>query len=182
MERPALLSVLVFAGLRISEALELRWRDVDLAGARLKVRQAKTDAGVRQADLWLPGSRRSRLHDELVSLKERAPARDAPSLAFPSSAGTPQDRNRVRNRILAPAIDRANVRLKANSYAPMPEGLTLHALRRTYCSMLSALTGDLAYVMDQMGHTDPGITTIYRKTVAMRPEDREHLRACVEGA
>src|SRR5215212_8694126 len=38
---------LIFAGLRIGELLALRWRDVDLAGGRLKVVDSKTDAGVR---------------------------------------------------------------------------------------------------------------------------------------
>src|SRR6185503_19888701 len=39
------------AGLRISEALDLRWRDIDLAAGRLSVRESKTDAGVRDVDL-----------------------------------------------------------------------------------------------------------------------------------
>jgi integrase len=60
--------VLTFAGLRISEALGLRWRDVNLAAGRLRVRQSKTDAGTRYVDL-LP-----MLHDELAMLKASAGA------------------------------------------------------------------------------------------------------------
>jgi integrase len=49
--RQPLLAVLVLAGLRISEALDLRWRDVDLPGRKLRVVAAKTDAGVREVDM-----------------------------------------------------------------------------------------------------------------------------------
>src|SRR5205807_9301634 len=45
-KRRAMLATLTFAGLRISELLDLEWRDVDLAAGRLRVRSAKTDAGV----------------------------------------------------------------------------------------------------------------------------------------
>jgi integrase len=45
-----MLATLVFGGLRISEALALRWRDVDLAGGRTRIAGSKTDAGVR----WVP--------------------------------------------------------------------------------------------------------------------------------
>jgi integrase len=57
--RRALLATFVFADLRIGELIDLRWRDVDLAGGRITVRAAKTDAGVRTIDLtsW----RRTRL-------------------------------------------------------------------------------------------------------------------------
>ncbi|HEY4894900.1 MAG TPA: site-specific integrase [Solirubrobacteraceae bacterium] len=159
--RRAMLSTLVFGGLRISECLELRWRDVDLAGGLLKVRQSKTDAGIRYVDL-LPV-----LRDELSTLKARAGTPHPLSPVFPSAAGTRQDRNRVRNRVLAPAIVRADEQLLADGLAPLPEALTLHALRRTFCSILVAIGKDPAYAMSQMGHTDPTITIgIYSKPIS----------------
>jgi integrase len=55
--RRPLLATLVFAGLRIGEVLALRWRDFDLAAGRLRVAEAKTDAGAgRYVDL-LPALR-----------------------------------------------------------------------------------------------------------------------------
>jgi integrase len=62
-QRRALLATLVFAGLRIGEALSLRWRDVDLARSTITVRDAKTDAGVRTVNVlpvpepsWISGA------------------------------------------------------------------------------------------------------------------------------
>jgi integrase len=45
--RRPLIAVLVFAGLRLGEFQALRWGDVDLLRGTIRVRQAKTDAGVR---------------------------------------------------------------------------------------------------------------------------------------
>jgi integrase len=64
-QRRALLVTLVFAGLRISEALALRWRDVDLARGEIVVSTSKTDAGIRRVRI-LPV-----LRDELLSLRAR---------------------------------------------------------------------------------------------------------------
>ena len=49
--RRAILSTLVFSGLRMGELIDLRWRDVDLAGGTITVRSSKTDAGMRRIDL-----------------------------------------------------------------------------------------------------------------------------------
>ena len=49
--RRALLATLALAGLRIGEALDLRWRQVNLADRSLRVVASKTDTGVRDIDL-----------------------------------------------------------------------------------------------------------------------------------
>ena len=50
-QRRALLATLVFAGLRIGEALSLRWTDIDLARGTIVVRAAKTQAGERTVNI-----------------------------------------------------------------------------------------------------------------------------------
>ncbi len=44
------MAALALAGLRISEALDLNWRDLNLAGRKLRVIDAKPDAGVHTYD------------------------------------------------------------------------------------------------------------------------------------
>ncbi len=173
--RRALVSVLVFAGLRIGEALDLRWRDVDLAGGRLRVARSKTDAGRRTVDL-LPV-----LHDELGDLKARGHI--APEArVFATTPGHRQNPSNVRNRVLTPAVERANALLTERGDVPLPEGLTPHKLRHTYASLLVALGEDPGYVQDQLGHTDPELTMrVYRHAIRRDGGQRERLRELVKG-
>jgi integrase len=81
------------------------------------------------------------------------------------------------------AVKRANARLAADGQTPLPDGLTLHALRRTCASVLVALGKDPRYVMAQLGHTDPTVTLgIYAQAMTSNDDDRERLRLLVEGA
>ncbi len=156
MKRRAILATLTFAGLRIGELIDLRWRDVNLADGRMTVRESKTDAGVRTVDL-LPA-----LRDELLALKAHTNA-PANARGFPTQAGGPMNPSNVRNRILTPAAKLARERLEQAGGTPLPAGLTPHKLRHTFASVLVALGTDPGAVMDQLGHTDPTFTLrVYR--------------------
>ena len=92
--------------MRIGEALALRWRDVDLAGGRMRITDSKTDAGIRQVDL-LPV-----LREELSVLKAITPYPAQTDFVFPTETGGPQNASNVRNRVLALSVERANQRLE----------------------------------------------------------------------
>jgi hypothetical protein len=84
--------------------------------------------------------------------------------------------------VLGKAVKRANARLAADGLTPLPEGLILHALRRTCASVLVALGKDPRYVIAQLGHTDPTVTLgIYAQAMNSSDDDRERLRLLVEG-
>jgi integrase len=51
--RRAMLATLGLGGFRISEMLDLRWANVDLARSRFAVRDSKTEAGVREVEMTL---------------------------------------------------------------------------------------------------------------------------------
>ena len=170
--RRALLATLVFAGLRIGEALSLRWRDVDLAGGRLRVGEAKTAAGVREVEL-LPA-----LRGELAEHKAGARGPRPDGLVFATSGGGPQTATNVRRRVLAKAVEKADERLAEAESTPLPERLTPHSLRRTFASLLFALGRTAPEVMDQFGHTDPKLTLrIYARAMRRDAGDSERLRA-----
>jgi integrase len=176
-QRRALLATLVFAGLRISEALALCWRDIDLARGEILIRRSKTDAGIRKVRI-LPA-----LRDELVALKAR-PGTPAPAeLAFPTSTGSRQSVSNVRSRVLLRAIADANTALATAGLEPLPDGLTPHSLRRTYASLLFAVGEPPPWVMRQMGHTTPNLTlAIYAREMDRRDGEPQRLKALVEGA
>jgi len=173
IERRALLSVLVFAGLRIGELSELLWRDVDLSAKTIKVRDAKTDAGRREIDV-LPV-----LHDTLAALKaKRKPSPQ--NRVFPTTSGAAQNPSNIRQRVLAPAVKRANEQLEAAGEAPLPQPLTPHKLRHTYASLLVALGTDPGATMDQLGHTDPAFTLrVYRHGMRRDAASKQALRELV---
>lgn len=151
--RRPFVATLVFGGLRIGEACQLRWRDVDLANGRLRVGEAKTDAGVREVDL-LPV-----LRDELAAHKVNAArSTGANDIVFATSNGTPRDKDNARARVIRPVVEHADELLEERGHQPLPSGVTAHKLRHTYASILLALGGDSSYVMGQLGHTDPRFT------------------------
>ena len=152
----AILATLTFAGLRIGELVELRWRDVDLAGGKITIRSANTHAGARMIDL-LPA-----LRDELATLKADAKPHSRDRV-FPTQSGGPLNQSNVRNRLLAKAVERANEHLEDDGHPPLPDGLTPHKLRHTFASLLVALGTDPGAVMDQLGHEDAALTLrVYR--------------------
>jgi integrase len=174
-QRRALLATLVFGGLRIGEALALRWCDVDLVRNTIGVTAAKTDAGMRDVNI-LPA-----LRDELVSFRGRLPRSDN-ELVFGTSTGRPQAATNIRRRVLAKSIARANAALENARVEPLPSGLTPHALRRTFASLLFALGETPPYVMAQMGHTSANLTlSVYARQMDRRDGETERLRALVEG-
>lgn len=170
-----MLATLTFAGLRLGEALSLRWRDVDLTRGTITVRAAKTDAGVRTVNL-LPI-----LHNELDDYRARLdPASDA--LVFCTTTGHRLGATNIRRRILDKAVTNANAKLAEDGFEPLPEGLTPHSLRRTFASLLFALGETPPYVMAQMGHTTPNLTlAIYARQMDRRDGEPERLKTLVEG-
>lgn len=175
-QRRALLATLALAGLRIGEALDLTWADVNLAGGRLKVRDSKTAAAVRTVDL-LPV-----LRDELLAYKTKAPDTRPDVLVVGTSAGGRQSETNVRRRILAPAVEKASEALAKAGAEPLPEHLTPHSLRRTFASILAALGEPMPSVIRQLGHTDRTLTLrIYAHDMARGGDERARLKALVEG-
>jgi len=175
--RRAMLATLTFAGLRIGELCALRWRDVDLAAGRLRVAASKTDAGVRYVEL-LPV-----LRDLLAERKATAAHCDPDGRVFATTRGRPRNKDNVRNRVFAPAVERANTNLAKGERTPLPEGLTPHGLRHSFASLLLALGEDPRHVMGQLGHTDPAFTLrLYTHAMSRDDGEQDALRALVRGA
>lgn len=158
--RRALLATMAWAGLRVGEACALRWRDVDLSAGTIAVRESKTDAGVREVDIQLE------LLDELLDWRAGTPFGGRDDLVFPTRTGGARDRHNTRQRVVLAAVERANERLAKRGLPALPQGLSPHALRRSFISWLIVEGEDPAYVMQQAGHTDPKMTLgVYAKAI-----------------
>jgi len=152
-QAPTLVRLMLKTGLRRGEVIALAWRDVDLDLERgeLLVRYGK-------------GRKSRRVPIEDVDLKERlsrvrtatgiAAAANEDALARPVFVGTGGKRlsrtsfYRLFHRVLA-AADLSGT------------GITPHALRHTFGSLLCARAVPVPYVKDLLGHEDIGSTMIY---------------------
>ncbi|MFA5866342.1 MAG: site-specific integrase [Actinomycetota bacterium] len=145
----ALLMLLATTGVRIGEALALTWDDVDFVKQTINVSKTM-HAGVATSPKTA-GSRRvvrfpEALKRELMTFQLTSPITKA-NHVFVSSVGTPLDRDRVRNRILKPALALAGLR-----------SVSVHSLRHSYATMLIHQGENLKFVQSQLGHSSMRVT------------------------
>jgi integrase len=154
----------VYAGLRISETLGLRWRDIDFKAETLTVASqlgadgelvpVKTAASAATVPL-LPA-----LSRELREYRARQAARDlrrvhADALVFTTARGRPQSR---RNAFRA--IQRAGDNVGLNG--PDRESVGLHDLRHSYVALALASGASLAETAALARHANARVTaTVY---------------------
>jgi integrase len=146
-----LLAILAGAGLRIGEALALRWRDVDLGTGTLYVRDAKTEKGVREVHLS------PALREALALWRADSDHVGAGDYVTATSTGRKHNPSNLRRDVLAKTVTAANVKLAELGIAPIDK-LTFHGLRRTYASLRCVCGDDVRYTADQLGHEDPRFT------------------------
>lgn len=154
-----LIHLLALTGLRVSEALALRWTDVDLLGAELHVRGSwsrtgeltapKTAAGVRTTPLS-PG-----LVDLLVGLKPEDATDEDFVFASKSNRRRPISYFNFRRRGFELALEKAGL---------AGRGITIHGLRSAAASILIRQGLTPVEVAEVLGHADANITLrVYAK-------------------
>jgi len=145
-------TILAYTGLRWSELVGLRVKDVDLAARRLYVRRAapevegrivigppKTRAGIRTVPL-------PQVVVDIFARRISGRTPDEPAVTSPN--GKLLRSNNWRRHT------HWNKVLKKTHLAP----LTIHDLRHTYASLARKSGADLRYVQKTMGHSTPTIT------------------------
>ena len=148
-----------YLGLRRSEALGLRWRDVDLQGGLLSIRRARTTVGSRVVE---KGPKTSdsfrtlsiRALDDLMGLLRRLYVR------------------RLQNRLPCGPDDFLVLNSRAQPWHPnalssalssliaarqLPP-ITFHGLRHTFASVANSARVPMFQISRAMGHSSPNIT------------------------
>ena len=142
-----LLAILAGGGLRIGEALALRWQHVDLGTGTLRVVDAKTPRGVREVHLT------PALREELTLWRADAKHTGLTDFVVHTSTGRKHNPSNLRRDVL----NKANGTLAKAGIAPIGH-MTFHGLRRTYASLRCVCGDDVRYTADQLGHEDPRFT------------------------
>lgn len=133
----ALFATGICAGLRVGELLALRWGEVNLAQGRLTVLDAKTDAGIREVDIW------PELRDELAAYKTKTRHAKQDDYVFATRTGKADTRTNIAKRVKR-AAERANKQLagQEGDIPPIPVELspTPSAAPSLRCSTYAART------------------------------------------
>lgn len=140
-----LLEFLAETGLRIGEAIELRWGDLDLAKGRAQV-QRRWYMGSVDAPKSRFGIRSVPLTPERRELLAARAGRDT-ELVFTTPRGDRIDSSNVLKRVLRPAADAAGV-----------PWATVHCLRHTCASRLFRAGWNAKQVQMMLGHHSPAFT------------------------
>lgn len=138
-----LVDIVVFVagtGSRISEALAIRWEDVDLEAGTVTIVKSKTTAGERT--IRLPSNLVGLLGDRRV-----AGGPNTDNVVFPSLLGRPRDSKAVMREW---ALARARLGL--------PDGYTFHAFRKTVATALDQAGLTPRDIAEYLGHADPSLT------------------------
>jgi integrase len=119
--------LLASTGLRVSEAIALRWMDLKLDGSPCLWVRRSIVRGVVGAPKSRFGRRCVPLDADLAGrlFARRGPQAGEEDLVFPSGRGTPLNPDNIRYRVLVPAVERAGL-----------SGIGFHAFRHTCASML----------------------------------------------
>ena len=157
-----LVELLAHTGLRIGEAIALRWGDVDLAQRRLHVRRRlyrgrfappKSRYGVRT----IPLTERVTLE---LRRRRHAAGDDAP--VFASGAGTPLEASNLLGRVLKPAAANAGLgvwEIVPGRKQPVARSwVGFHTLRHTCATLLFTHGANAKQVQAWLGHHSPAFT------------------------
>lgn len=155
--RRVVLATLCIAGPRISELTGARRARLDVHGGRLRVGEAKTEAGLRDLELtaFLLDELRAHLAAIPAELRDTHRARLP---IFPTRTGGMLNASNVRTRLLKETVKRVNEQREKDGRMLLPEKVTPHTLRRTFASLALAAGRDPRWVMGQLGHTDARLT------------------------
>ena len=139
----------LYTGLRFGELTALRWRDMDLERARIKVRESNGDS---------PKAVHERLAQIPDALRPYLPPSGPPShLVFPRRSIKGGTFDPERDKIIQPrkALARALAR------AGIEKHIRFHDLRHTYGTLLVQAGVDVRMVQELLGHSTMRMTQRY---------------------
>ena len=139
------MSMMLSAGLRASEVLGLKWKDVDLTKGKLKVRQGK---GKKDRVLWFNGD----LQVRLQKWRERCPG--GSEFVFSTKDG-----KRQHDSALRAMVKRRGVK------TGIGKDVHPHMLRHTFGTEFYRQTKDIRMVQKALGHANVATTMIYTHIV-----------------
>ena len=143
-----MIKLFLASGLRLSEMINLRWRDINLMTGQLKVVEGK---GAKDRILWISDS----IVKELRLWKEKQSGKlGICELVFTSNSKKKLDDRNIRKMVY-----------QYSSKAGINKNVSPHTFRHTYASDLLRATKNIRLVQKALGHEDLSTTMIYTHIV-----------------
>jgi integrase len=155
-EHYTLFLLLARTGMRIGEALALRWADADFRGRFLEVKQSIVRGEIstpksgksRRVDMSLQLTQALKVHRSKCKKKGMALGLgDAPEFIFTNEKGRVIDKDNWRRRVFNKALEKAGLRR-----------IRIHDLRHTYATLRINKGDSIADVSKQLGHHSVKLT------------------------
>lgn len=159
----AILRTMLHAGLRIGEAIALKWGGIDWNGKFLTVQESswqgivgtpKTKSSIRRVDLSPETIAVLEQHRKTVAAQSLKAGRSMPEEVFVNEAGRPMDSSKVR-RAHEMGLKAAGLR-----------HIRIHDLRGTYTSLAVSAGVPIYYVSKSLGHSDTATTEKHYASLA----------------
>ena len=142
----ALLEVIYGAGLRVSEASNLRVTDLNLSTREIRVR----GKGSKERIVLVGGTAKNALSLYLRDGRPKLAGKESGMTLFLNRFG-----GRLSQRSIQEKVRRYSVK------AALPSGVHTHTLRHSYATHMLEGGADLRVVQELMGHASPATTQIY---------------------
>lgn len=149
-----MIQLLLNTGLRLSEMINLKWRDIDLMTGQLKVVEGK---GLKDRVLWLD--------DQTLVMLGEWKQRQFKEWGKTDYAFTTRTLSLLDGKAVRSMIKNYSDKAGINKH------ITTHSLRHTFASDLLRETKNIRIVQKALGHADISSTQIYTHIVDEELED-----------
>ena len=144
-----MLRLMLDTGLRLSEAIHLRWKDIDLNSGKVMVRQGK---GAKDRTLWTGEA-------NLATLVEWQERQAKECTGSPQGVFTTKEGGKLDPRYIQRMVKRYAVK------AGIQKDITPHTLRHSFATDLYRETTNIRLTQKALGHSNLATTQIYTHIV-----------------
>jgi len=148
-----LLKIMLDTGLRLSEVINLKWKDIDLISGKLMVREGK---GKKDRTLWL-GEEDLNLIQKWKERQVKKIGKTPANIFTSTSKGTMG--NKMNPRYIQDMVKRYAKKAGIN------KDISPHTLRHTFATDLLRETKNIRLVQKALGHSDISTTMVYTHIV-----------------
>lgn len=172
-----ILMLIMYTGMRVSEAIALKWANVDIDGKKIYIKESAADIinrdGGEEDKKYISYDKETKTYDSTrtIPLPDRAiemlkffhlenPKHKKTDYVCISRSGTKMNRRNINKTLLSMA-NHSNCSVKK---------LSVHSLRHTYGSILLNNGVDIKVVSQLLGHSD--ISTTYNVYIGILEKDK----------